>query len=335
MEGSIRTSDLSVNLTTAGSGWNLIGNPFPSEMNTNVGSWGSNTSGSFYVWDLSYNGGDYRVWSGSAGDLTDGIIPISQSFFVYATSAGAFNIPQAAQTHGGDEFYKDRSNSPFIRLQLNAPNSGNTLYIGFPENGTSNIDYGADSYKLYSNAETPQLYGIQDSEKLCILADKPLGDQVRIIPLYVDQWVNGSYSLTLSDAGGLENMDIYLEDKTTGEFQHLSQNKIYQFSATTNSIQNRFNLHFSKKETSTEELYHEEQKYWAYSQDKYIFIRTINNSNLLNSSLKLYNINGQLVFEIDQINSNLYQIPVRFIPSCYFVQIQNEGKTIIKKVIVQ
>ncbi len=338
MEGSIQTSDLSVNLTNDGTsynGLNLIGNPFSSEINTNIGNWGSNTDGIFYVWDSTYNGGDYRVWNGSTGDLTDGIIPISQSFFVYAESAGAFNIPKAAQTHGGDEFYKDQKQSNYVRLQLDANGFGNTLFIGFPDHGTSNIDYNGDAKKIYSNAETPQLYAKQAGEALCILADAPLNSQVRVIPLYTDQWINGDYTFTLSDAGGLAQMDIYLEDKVTGSFKHLSLYKTYAFSANANAAENRFNLHFSKKAIGLEELSSTVDDFSVYSRDHSIFIKSNKEEVFKNLKVKVYNINGQLIYKSSLHASNQINVEADLSTACYFVHLEYDQNTIVKKVIVK
>jgi hypothetical protein len=335
MEGSIRTSDLSVNLTTTGSGWNLIGNPFTSELDVRLGVWGTNTSGSFWVWDSTFNGGDYRVSSGIGEGTLDGIIPISQSFFVYAESAGNYTIPKEAQTHHDTvEFYKENKSSDFVRLQLDVQGKGNTLFVGFPSIGTNGIDRLADVYKLYSSSETPQLYGVQEGEKLCILADAPLNSQVRIIPLYIDQWIDGAYTLTLSDVGGLAQMDIYLEDKVTGSFQFLSQNKTYHFIANANSAENRFNLHFSKKAIGLDEVSNTDENFLVYARDHSIFIKANNEAAFKDLKLKVFNINGQLIYESAPLTSNQINVPTDLSTSCYFVHLQYDQNTVVKKVIV-
>lgn len=92
MTGTIQVSDFTASLEYTGSsddqGWNLLGNPFTTAIDwDNIST--QNTTGTVYVWDNDYNGsGDYRTWNGSTGDLTNGIIPLGQGFFVKSTAAG-------------------------------------------------------------------------------------------------------------------------------------------------------------------------------------------------------------------------------------------------------
>ena len=311
MDGSIRTSDLSVNLTKNVSGWNLIGNPFSSEINTNLGDWGDNTSGSFYVWDSTYNGGDYRVWSGLAGDLTNGIIPISQSFFVYAENAGAYNIPKAAQTHGGDEFYKNRDQNKFIRLQLDGNGFGNTLFIGFPENGTNGIDYKGDAYKIYSNGETSQLYAQQAGEKLCINANKPLAEEMLSIPLYIDQVVNGEYSLTMSKGENLPGVQIMLKDLKTGAQQDLKKYPTYHYNASENDNLQRFKITFQQNAYGFEEEEIIEDLIEMYYANGSICITSQGTAVFESGELHIFNLLGQEIYFQQIAKGELVRIPVK------------------------
>ncbi|NOR86461.1 MAG: hypothetical protein GQ527_02510, partial [Bacteroidales bacterium] len=214
MEGSLRTTDLSVNLSKSGGGWNLIGNPFPSAIDWDEGSWGTNTTGSVYVWDTAYNDGDFRVWNGVEGGLSDGIIPVSQGFMVEASSAGSFNIPADAQTHNSIAFYKadqDKSSTPYLKLQMNFGSYGSTVYIGFPDNGSVNFDQQGDALKLYSNSTRPQLYAIEGENKLCINANEPLDEDGHTVAIHLDQVVNGSYQLRLSQLENIAGIKVTLE----------------------------------------------------------------------------------------------------------------------------
>lgn len=114
MTGNLQSTDLSVTLEYSGSdlGWNFVGNPFSSAIDKDLGTWGNNITGAVYVWVNSDN--DYRYYtSGSGGTLTDGIIPISQGFFVQATSSGSFTIPSDARVHSNQSFYKNKKNKTF------------------------------------------------------------------------------------------------------------------------------------------------------------------------------------------------------------------------------
>jgi hypothetical protein len=314
MDGSILTTDFPINLTNSGSSWNglnLIGNPFSSEINTNIGNWGSNTDGNFYVWDSAYNSGDYRVWSGSEGDLTDGIIPISQSFFVYATSAGDFNIPKAAQTHGGDEFYKYKGQSSYIRLQLDGNDFGNTLFIGFPENGTNGIDYKGDAKKIYSNGETPQLYAQQAGEKLCINANKPLAEEMVSIPLYIDQVINGECSLSMSKGENLPGVQIILKDLKTGFQQDMKKYPTYQYAASENDDLQRFEMTFQQNAYGFEGGEKIEDLVKMYFANGFIYIRSQSKAVFESGELHIFNLLGQEIYFQQIAQGELVRIPFK------------------------
>lgn len=334
MDGGMRNSDLSVNLSTSATGWNLIGNPFTSGIKVSEGDWGTNTSGSFWVWDTAFNNGDYRACNGlGVGDFTSGVIPISQSFFVYAETTGNYNIPKAAQSHGGDEFYKEEKSNDFVRLQLDAGSKGNTLYIGFTEQGSSGIDRIGDTYKLYSSYESPQIYGVQDGEKLCILADSPLYGQERVIPIYIDQWITGNYTLSIDDLGATY-FDVYLEDQFANKMLHFSEVKEYQFSGNSGDSEDRFLLHFSRKAQSIEEASIEDHSVIVYSNNKSVYIQSKRDKALGKGDVQIYNISGQLVYENQEYIINYLAIPTNLGASCYFVHLNFDEVKMVKKVIL-
>lgn len=233
MEGSIQTDDLSVDLTRDGttewSRWNLIGNPFSSALSCDDAAWGTNTTGVFYVYDSDYNGGDDRYRNSEDGVLDS--IPISQSFFVYAQSAGTFNIPKTAQAHGGANFYKKKSESPYLKLQLNYKEYGNTMFVGFSDSGSPHFDLPGDADKLYAGSDVPQMYMMEDGRKLCMKLDQPVTNDVREVDLYLDQVADGDCDLNIEDLGKLSGTDVFLKDLKTGVEHDFSLNPSYHFQA--------------------------------------------------------------------------------------------------------
>ncbi len=247
--GSITAADQSPSLTKDGSGWNALGNPYSSALDWDEGTWNkTNTTGSVYVWDGTYNGGDYRPWNGSAGDLTAGVIPMGQGFFVQASTAGAFIIPAGGRVHSTQGFYKStEADDPsfYIRLQLDGNTYGNTVFVGFPENGTSGFDYRGDASKIYSSETTPQIFVVEGNHELCINANAPLTDQGKTIPLSLAQVVDGNYTFTISNLDQLPGVTIIIEDLKTGATQDLTKIPVFSFSASAADAPERFLLHFT------------------------------------------------------------------------------------------
>ena len=88
-------------------GWNLLGNPLREAFDWDLAERSGGLSGSIYVYDPAYLGGDYRTWSaGLGGDLPEGVVPAFQGFYAQAFSAtAALAIPPEAVVGAGQEVY--------------------------------------------------------------------------------------------------------------------------------------------------------------------------------------------------------------------------------------
>lgn len=336
MKGALISNDVVVNLSTDQTSWNLIGNPFSSSIQWDHIGWGDNTDGSVYVWDSTYNNGDYRVWNGAAGSLTNGNIPISQSFFVKAIAAGPFNIPAAARTHHGDDFYKSNQEAhpPYVRLQLNDKEFGNTLFIGFPEEGSANFDIPGDAHKMYSNAEHPQIYAMEEGEKLCINANAPLQNESKIVPIYIDQWETGSYTLSLSEQENLPNTEILLEDKSLGLWHDFSLHPNYIFEAQSNEVHDRFNLHFNQEANQTSASRARDKLLSIYSSYHRIYIKSAEDCRLERGMVYIYNAMGQLCYESLLQAKSMVKIDSALPSGNYIVKVIKKSSQLSRKIIL-
>ncbi len=345
MTGDMRTTDLPVNLAKNGNGWNLIGNPFTSAIDCDAISWTSPTRQSFttgtqYVWDNDYNGGDYRTWNGSSGDLTEGIIPISQAFFVQAIYSGNLNIPTTARVHNSTGFYKSserNGESPYVRLQLDFENHGNTVFIGFPENGTDYFDNKGDATKLYANDEFPQMYALEDGIKLSTNALAPLNGGSKTVSLHVDQVVDGEYTMTLSQLENLPNMAISLEDLQTGTIHNLVNNPVYTFRATSGDDTGRFLLHFNSSPSGISED-------WVNDKNSFIDIYTANHNIYIRSkekavneagTIEVYTLAGQKLLDQKIEAGTLATIPMDANNSYLIVRVKKPSGTVVNKVFLK
>lgn len=298
--GALISDDQNPNLEFTGDegdqGWNLLGNPYTSAIDWDLGAWGTNTEGTVYVWDDDYNGvGDYRYWNGSVGDLTDGIIPVGQAFFVKSTSAGSFTIPAAARVHNMQEFYKSAEEelTQTIRIQLEGENVGNTVFIGFPEYGTDEFDIHGDAAKLYSSTDKPQLFVVENDQKLCINTNAPLTSEGKIVPLHITQVIDGEYTLTFSQLDQLPKANITLEDLKTGITQNLNDNPVYTFNADAGDVAERFRLHFELSTVGLEENDEGDTDVNIYSYDKVITVQALGSQVSQNARVYVYDLMGR------------------------------------------
>lgn len=331
--GNITASNQTASLTNSDSGWNALGNPFTSALNWDEGTWGSNTTGTVYVWDQDFDAdGEYITWNGSTGDLSDGIIPLGQGFFVEATSVGDFTIPEAARVHDNQAFYKtggDNDSSLYVRLQLEGENCGNTVFIGFPENGTETFDYRGDATKRFSSSPSPQLFVMEDGIELSTNANAPLTDEGKIVPVYLAQILDGNYSITISELDQLPNAKIILEDLKTGITQDLIQNQNYNFYASVDDDPERFLLHFMYSPNGINDDDEPDLVMDIYSYGKDIYIRLTEEEVNRRGKVVVYDLMGRKVEAQNIQGEALVKIPVNLTNKYVIVKVMsgNSAKT--------
>lgn len=221
-------------------GWNLIGNPFSSAID-----WDNliltNTDAAVYVW----NGSSYVTYvPGVGGDLTGGIIPSVNGFFVKANSSGAsVTIPLNSRVHNTSiPFFKDEI-ANLLSLKASANNFTDKTFIHFNESASSGFDSNYDAYKLMGIDEAPELYSMIPGEILSINALPEQGNE--IVDLGFKCGVSGVYALTAEGVASFEsNTPVWIEDLKTGAFQNLHTDPEYSFNYTTGDSEMRFRLHF-------------------------------------------------------------------------------------------
>ncbi|NOX46534.1 MAG: hypothetical protein GXO89_06100 [Chlorobi bacterium] len=255
--GTLNSADIVLNLdyTLASSqiGWNLIGNPFSSSIDWNT-NWTMNDVGG---WAVVYDNGVDRGWnpylpsgSESYNGKTDGIIPMTQGFWVRATAAGAaITIPSSERIHGNQAFYKETSEVavPTLRLAIEGNNNTDEAVVILMENATSGFDALYDLEK-FSSSDVPKLFSIMGESELSVnvLPENFSGSSNPSVDMGFEMPKSGQYKIT---ASGMESFDletpIYLEDLKEGQSIDLRQQQEYVFASGPLDETNRFILHFS------------------------------------------------------------------------------------------
>lgn len=281
----------------SGKGWNLLGNPFPTPIDWDQGTWVRSdlNSSTVYIWDEGT--ATYKTWNGSTGTMGNGIIPLGQGFFVEAKNAGNITIPADARLVSTQVLYKSVDNdiTNYVRIDLNNGLYGNTIFVGFPDLGSDEFDFYGDATKLYSSMDETQMFAIENDTKLCINANTPLtGGESKTVPLHMDQVVNGDYSLDISELDQLPNMAITLEDLKTGHAQDFREERVYNFSASSNDEANRFLLHFAWSPDGIGEDMEPDSNIDIYSYEKDVYIR----SEVYNQGeITVYDMFGRTIYK--------------------------------------
>lgn len=323
--------DLVLSFTDASHGWNLLGNPFPSALDWDLGAWNrTNTTGIAYVW----NNGSYLTRNLiGAGTLTDGIIPLGQGFFVQASAAAAFTIPADARVHSALPYYKSSEETAnMLNVRVSSNGRSDQLTIGFYPTATSQYDLGLDAIRLNGDEDMPKLYTLIDEKPMAINIQAALIDSVAI-PLWFGAPQEGEYTL---DFGGLESFEattVKVKDLMLGQTQTLVNGGSYVFNSLKTDPSKRFELVFKHSGTGIEPIVSNEPK--VYQNGKNLML-VWDQEPATNQAVKIYTVSGQLLGIWDLSPNKLQTIDLSTISSqMVLVSIATDKYVYNKKVFIQ
>lgn len=330
------------NLAYSGSGYgfNLIANPFTAPIDWDQGHWTrTHLDGNCWVYDPS--SGNYKTRNAHGlGSLTNGIIPLSQGFFVKTiASGGNITIPANARVHNSQAFYKssesesDQSGFPYLVIEVSKENKTDEIWITFNENCTEQIDLGWDVEKMLGETSSPQVFVTQNEMYLSLAALPSL-----IIERPVSILLNfmagqeGDQLLRLKNIEKLAVSGILLEDRLTGTFQDLLLNPEYSFQSSPDQDSERFILHFNTQISSLNEQAMSEP-FWIYSWDKDVYI--INNEQIANATVEIIDMMGRILYQGKLFQSNVNKIELNSSQQYVVVKVTYSGSASVKKVFIR
>jgi len=265
---TLNVGNVNINVTytssgvAADDGWNLLGNPYPANIDANAFLNANNTGtidGTLYYWDddgsngTGYATSDYSTYTlagGVAGDngtVPNGFIAPGQAFFIKAAANGTVAFTDAMKTASAGTIFKSTeaipsNGNPNLRLSLTNNQSGyNETLITFSDKYTAGYDNFYDGRKKEQSSNIA-LYSLLSDDKLAIQALPTINQDVDVkLGLYAN--VSGTYTLS---AKSIENFDIlvgiYLYDKQLDKIVDLKTGA-YTFTAN-GSINDRFVIKF-------------------------------------------------------------------------------------------
>ncbi len=328
-----------LHFTDAIHGYNLIGNPFASALKWGQGDWSLyNIENTIWVWD-SQNG-NYAYYSGSNGNgnLTNGIIPMGQAFFVHANASNpSMRIPKAARVHSSQDFYSPNRGKllPHVVLDVNKENVNDEIWIVFTDKATSGHDINYDVEKMMGSKTSPQLY-LTDNDRNYSIDAIPVmkAGETRVIPLDFKAGENGTQTLVAKDLDLLTDITVTLEDLKTGTLQILNDNPVYAFNAVTYQSPDRFLLHFNRavngiNETATKKNVN------VYAYEGYLYIASNGKATKTKKEVSVYDLLGRTVLEKTVPYAKLIKIPLTFSNTYVVVKVIAKNEVLTKKVFIR
>ncbi len=227
-KGNIQTGNITHNLSytntnnAQGDGWNLMTNPYPSEVDWNRVS--ANLTGPrvYYVYDYSI--GSFKWWQAIGNESGNGTasryIPHCQSFFVKVNNSGeTLNYQESYKTNNGTAFERSTGDSEqavvAIQLESNGRMDENLLF--FDANAQAGYDQRDVMHMASPEASSIQMYLLSE-DALALSQDvRPYSGELSIA-VFAKMPAAGVYHLRIPEVKNLPaGACLYLEDLITGD----------------------------------------------------------------------------------------------------------------------
>ena len=353
--GTLNDGDIPVVLTKTveanKSGFNLIGNPYPSYLNPmaviNSNSqlektiWYRTRSGSYYFESVNTTSG---VGTNNAGTGTvTGYIPPMQAFWVRVNGNTTLTFTNEMRYHSGTygassttllkapaELNTEQS---ILRLKVsNGTNSDEAILVFNPKASNGYDVY--DSEKMSNdNITIPEIYTKADTKELVINGLETVQYNTEIPLGFRTQQLN-NFSLQLTELKNFDNSThVYIFDKLNNTEYEITGETPYSFASEVFNGTSRFSIVLRSQSVVTQNDNNIEKQLYSYINAQNQII--VNSPyGLTINFIGIYSATGQLLNELKP-TSNITVIPNRLAPGIYFVNIKTADKTISQKVVIK
>lgn len=352
------SGNISIPVAMGANGYNLIGNPYPSDVNltafynansTKIGS-------TFYFWDNKSNavttsqGTTVNVgyatlnpasaaWvdapnynnSGTPSSVSGNSntnVKIGQGFIVKMIDALATSVDftNTMREGGSAPFFNKNvlnNNEGKFWLRLSSSyNTNNTLAVVYLDAASNTYDK-YDSKAMATGSDA--FYTLADTEKV-IIQGRTTFNTNDVVTVGSKYFVNGNFTISLIQKEGVfsNGQAIYLHDKELGTYTNL-QNGNYTFSTNAGEFTDRFEIVYKLGTLSTHEI--EKTTFEVYRDGEEFVVKNSKNIDMLEA----FDASGKKVL---QLNPNTQVVKVKLdTRGMYILRATSGGKEYTKKII--
>ncbi|TDX87024.1 Ig-like domain-containing protein [Epilithonimonas xixisoli] len=277
--GTPRNGDISsypLKWTDANHGFNMIGNPYPSNIDfedfydlnktkinaiayfwTNndgkfVGQQSSNYGGNNYA-TINNGGGVSATYVGNASKRPTGSISVGQGFIIQAIETGKnqpLTFNNSLRTTSVANYYnKTTVQKNRFWLEFKSPTDiNNEILIAYINNATNNFDKDYDADLLAVGSDS--FWSVLDNRKLAIQSKNPNFNQDDVVRVGFKASVSGNYTISLTDREGIfdSNQSVYLKDQNLDKIVDITATP-YVFFTNSGQYENRFEIVYKSSGT--------------------------------------------------------------------------------------
>ncbi|MEA3496855.1 MAG: LamG-like jellyroll fold domain-containing protein [Bacteroidota bacterium] len=341
--GTLNKSNYTTTVANYKTGWNFVGNPYPSTIDWDATSGWIKTyiENSIYFWDADLE--TYVAYVGGSG-INGGsrYIPPTQAFWVKCNSpygTGTLGMTPAIRVHDNYSKFRTEKVNNELKIKLSGNNYSDETVIRFNENASEDFDNNFDAEKMFSsNVSVPQIYSTFSSEEIySINTLQNLNNDVSV-PLLVKIGVAGKYKFTFLANEFNEGVNIFIEDKYENRIHNLNSGT-YIFNSISGTFEDRFVIHFLKSQiiadnnTNKSNSIEEDNSFSPiiYSFEKNIYI-DMSTTELSEAQLCVYNTLGQKIISEEINGHQMSKISIEDAVGYYIVKLITEEKTYSEKI---
>ncbi|MGG6230905.1 T9SS type A sorting domain-containing protein [Tenacibaculum sp. SDUM215027] len=327
--GNLVTTNYGVPISTGTrTNYNLLGNPYTNYINS------ATLAGSNPV----INNATFWLWDGTKYITHNNVNPIeiapSQGFFVEANSNSNVIFFTSNQSHqGSDTFMKQEPKTNF-ELQVSNGEKSYSTSVFYIESKSTGFDYGYDS-KMFSGVNHDfsvftQLITENEGKNLAIQTLPT--DNTLAIPVGVTAKTGSKLTFSIKNLQLPDGLNIYLEDKNTGEFTNLSEEN---YTATLNKDSNGIGQFYlykdSKKPTSIIEPSLDNISIYNSSDNEITIVGLQTEANVA-----VYSILGKEIINRNIISNGISKISIPNVATgVYIVKLNSNLGKVSKKIILK
>jgi hypothetical protein len=209
--------------------------------------------------------------------------------------------------------------------------TGNTFHdktiIHFNEQATTDFDGNYDAFKLMSaNMQVPMIYTSNEENVQFAINGLPKVEEGTSIPVSLRIGADETYTIEAS-INDIE-MNVFLEDLTTGISTKLNESPTYSFTASEGDDPNRFLLHFGVVGLDENDS---QGSLRAYTYNNTLYVQ----NSMEAANLRILDLQGRLLIEKQLNGQGLQSLPLDFPAGVYVVQLLNSKAQKSVKVIVE
>ena len=334
--GTMKTDDTSISLNMSGNGYNLIGNPYPSYINSgNIlsNSTAALTEQTLWIWNEANDSYDTKV------TVDEFIISPGQGFFVKSNGTeGNVLIAESDQSHESTDTFQKTGSKAEVYLRLSDDSNNKEAKLYYIEGANTSFDNGYDGaiFGAVENKFSIYTHLVSDSDgrdyAIQSLPDNNYENMV--IPIGVNAVSGTEINISATTKNFPSEINIYIEDKEDNSFTLLdgSSSLTRNLSTDLKGI-GRFYLHTTSSVLNTGKV--------ALNNNISIYTSSRENLRIVGvqngtTKVRLYNVLGKQLLNTSFEGNGVNNIALpNFNRGAYIVQLETESGIVNKKIILE